>query len=212
MLIALNWGGLRVKKGIIMEDTSTKERLLHEAKYNGVGNSDRGLNIQLYSGKPFFPCDPREDEIDIVDIAHALSLICRFGGHCKQPYSVAQHSVLMSNFVDKENAFYALMHDATEAYVGDLVRPIKYMLPEFIELENNIWKVISKKYGLPEKMPEDVKNHDTRICFTEKRDILNPSNGVSWGYEMKPHEYEIVPWGWEESKNKFLERFDELYK
>ena len=197
---------------ISVSESLTKERLLHESKYNGVGSNDRGLNIQLYSGKPFYPEDPREEDIDIRDIARSLSMLCRFGGHINNFYSVAQHSVELSYIVEPKNAFCALMHDSTEAYYGDMIRPLKYLFPRFIEMEDNCWKVIAKKYGLPQKMPDDVKNNDTRICFTEKRDLLPASNGTNWGYEMSPHENKIVAHPPEVAERMFINRFEELYK
>src|ERR1051326_5760594 len=78
-----------------------------------------------HTGKQFWPLDARVDEIDIEDIAHGLSHICRFGGHCRHFYSVAQHSVLVSRAVPLQLRMAGLLHDATEAYIGDMVRPLK---------------------------------------------------------------------------------------
>lgn len=192
-------------------DVITKNRKEHESRYL-ENSSDRGLPIQMFSGVPFYPQDPREDEIDIDDIAHHLSMIVRYNGGATEFYSVAQHSVLLSYLVKEENSFCALMHDATEAYLGDLVRPIKYLFPEFIRMEENIWKLISKKYGLPEKIPADVKNHDVKICFTEKRDLLNKPTYQFYGREMEPHDIRIEPWSWQVAKEKFTQRFRELYE
>jgi len=125
---------------------------------------------QTYTGKKFWPLDPHPDEICIEDIAHALSLLCRFGGHCKEFYSVAQHSVLGANelfWEYKENntdadyisfAIHFLLHDATEAYLCDLPRPIK--------------RAITTKFNLDYPMPEIVNVTDSRMLLTEKRDLL----------------------------------------
>ncbi len=86
-----------------------------------------GYSMQTFSRTMFYPLDPHPEDVHIVDIAHALANICRFGGHAKRFYSVAQHSVLVSRIVEPEDALHGLMHDAAEAYVGDVVRPIKHM-------------------------------------------------------------------------------------
>ena len=96
----------------------------------GIGaDNGRGYKITTYSGKPFFPMDPRPEEIRIEDIAHSLSMQCRFNGHTKWFYSVAQHCSIMAEAMMSdgyaEYAFEALMHDAAEAYIGDLIRPVK---------------------------------------------------------------------------------------
>ena len=75
-----------------------------------------------YTGRQFWPLDPRPEDICIRDIAHHLSLCCRFNGACRVHYSVAQHSVMVANILPAPLRFWGLMHDATEAYVGDMVR------------------------------------------------------------------------------------------
>jgi len=90
------------------------------------------------SGKRFWPLDPRPEDICIEDIAHALSHICRFGGHVREPYSVAQHSVIVSMIVKPENALYGLLHDAAEAYAGDMVRPLKRGMPAYRSIESAV--------------------------------------------------------------------------
>lgn len=186
------------------------QREIHELKYKGVGKNNRGLNIQLYSGKPFYPEDPRAEDIDIIDIAHALSLTNRFGGHTLEPYPVSQHSVLLSELVEEKNAFAALMHDAPEYIVGDLVRPVKYRCPNFETIENKIHNCIFDKYGIDRKIPDQVKDEDVRICFTERRDLTNYTGETDWGNEMQPHFIKIKPWPWKKAKRKFIERFNEL--
>lgn len=188
-------------------------RIEHEKKYDATSYTiGRGVAMQLYSGKPFYPEDPRVEDIDIQDIAQALSMTTRYGGHVTDFYSVAEHSVHMSNIVSEENAFIALMHDATEAYIGDLVRPIKYLFPEFQRLEDNIWFIIATKYGLPIELPDEVKNHDVKICFTERSQILNYTGETDWGYEMESHDISIMNWTPEQAKAMFLNRFYDLYE
>src|SRR4051812_6540197 len=85
----------------------------------------KGDWMQTISGKAFFPLDPRPADVDIQDIAHALAFQCRFGGHVKEFYSVAEHSVRVSLICAHEDAKWGLLHDATEAYLSDIVRPVK---------------------------------------------------------------------------------------
>lgn len=181
----------------------------HLSKYEQT--SDRGVPMQMHSGVCLYPLDVKEEDIRIEDIAHHLSMNVRFNGAVKYPYSVAQHSWLLSHLVSDENKLCALLHDAPEAILGDMIRPIKYLFPKFIEIENNIWAVIARKYGLPQKIPEEVKLNDTKICFTEKRDCLNPSVDDIWGDDIEPHKIKIKQMSWQESKQLFLGRFEELY-
>src|SRR5438552_3035736 len=108
--------------------------------------------IQTFTGKKFFPLEPNADDICIEDIAHSLSMQCRFNGHSKQFYSVAQHSVLIASwwFGDYPKlAKYALLHDASEAYLSDIPRPLK-QLPEFEfykKAEQLLQDLIYAKFG-----------------------------------------------------------------
>ena len=106
-----------------------------------------------YTGKKFHIFDPSLDEIDIADIAHSLSLICRYGGHLPEHYSVAQHSVLVSNLVPENIALEALLHDAEEAYTGDMIRPFKKhpAMSFFNTVGINIEQRINKKFNLSKK-------------------------------------------------------------
>jgi len=142
----------------------------------------RGDWMQLYSGKRFYPIDPRPEDIDPADIAHALSLLCRYGGHVDRFYSVAEHCVLMSEAVTPENQLAALLHDATEAYVADVVRPLKRYLPDYKAIEEKVWYAIAVRFGVELELPAEVKEADTRILLTE-RDELMPRTQYSWGVD-----------------------------
>lgn len=136
--------------------------------------------MQTYTGRAFWPLDPRVEEIDPLDIAHALSMICRYGGHTKTFYSVAEHCVLLSYAVSPENALWALLHDAAEAYVGDMVRPLKYQLPRYRAAEDNLLDHIAARFGLEPGIPAEVKEADNRILLSE-RQVLMTSPPRSWG-------------------------------
>lgn len=138
--------------------------------------------METYSGGKFYPLDPRPDEIDIKDIAHALSNICRFAGHVSKFYSVAQHSVLVSRIVPEELKLTALLHDASEAYLSDIPRPLKLSLPEYQKIEHSVMTAIAIKYGLVWPMPKEIKVADNTILAVEKR-CLKPNSQFIWSVE-----------------------------
>jgi hypothetical protein len=134
--------------------------------------------IQLISGIRFNIEDPEEDTIRIQDIAHALGNICRFGGHAKKFYSVAQHCVYASYMTPGPHQMAALLHDATEAYLGDVVRPLKRLLPDYERLEKNLAARIAHNFGLPIDAfeHEHVKHVDNMLQAYEAKEVCtNPS-------------------------------------
>lgn len=143
--------------------------------------------IQTASGGQMWPLDPEPEDVQIEDIAHALANVCRFGGHTRTFYSVAQHSILVSQWCPPEYALWGLLHDAAEAYIGDMVRPIKYgseVGKHFQRVEERLLAVIAQAFGLssPEKqfIPEAVKAADDWILAAEARDLMgNPEWAVS---------------------------------
>lgn len=129
----------------------------------------KGDWLLTFSGKAYWPLDPRAEEVCIDDIAHALAYQCRYGGHVKRFYSVAEHSVLVSQHVPAEYALVGLMHDATEAYVADVPRPLKPHLKEYSGIEMRNWDSICKAFDLPMTgtVPDEVHDIDSRICIDE---------------------------------------------
>lgn len=138
--------------------------------------SDRvGGYIQTYSGGRAWLLDPRPEDIRLLDIAHALSMVCRFGGHSRYHYSVARHSVLVSTICSKENALIGLLHDASEAYVGDVVSPFKADLGGYKEIEKRWCLAIGEAFGLGNRlvdMPKDVHDADTLAGAAEAYEVL----------------------------------------
>lgn len=180
-------------------------------KINLVGcpPTDRGIFLSLASGRPFYPEDPRVEDFTIEDIAHGLSNLCRYGGHCSDFYSVAQHSVLVSHHVHPENALWGLLHDASEGLgLVDLPRPVKALLPDYHRLEKKVMAVIAKKFSLTPSVPSEVKEVDEIVLATEKRDLMPP--GLDWGPLPDPLPEEIVPYTPQEAEMEFLDRFYEL--
>ena len=135
-----------------------------------------GPYLQTVSGRWVNPFDPDPDQIDIGDIARALANQCRFGGHCRVFYSVAQHSVIVSELVeqrggDAEDVFAALMHDATEAYLGDMPHPLKHRSPlgaAFKEAEDHLEQAIREHFRIKPDVPE-IKRVDRALLATERR-------------------------------------------
>lgn len=151
--------------------------------------------ILTASGMPLSLTYPSPKLIDDQDIAKALSRICRFGSHTRQFYSVAQHCVLASQLVPQEDALAALLQDATKAYIGDMVTPLKSLMPAFKQIEQRIWTAIADRFGIDPVMPASVKQVDLQLLATERRDLLPESSQV-WpcleGVEPLPDP--IEPW------------------
>lgn len=137
--------------------------------------ADRGPWIQTYTGRAFPLFDATPEDINPTDIAHSLGMQCRYNGHVHTFYSVAEHCVLMSHAVSPENALWALLHDATEAYVGDMVAPLKRTMPDFKAAEDRIMAAICERYGLAPEMPAEVKAADRRILHDERWQALGPT-------------------------------------
>lgn len=132
--------------------------------------------LQTYSGARVSVMNPQPEQMLIEDIATALSKQCRFNGHCKEFYSVAEHSIrgayLALGLYGVDVAKEFLLHDATEAYMGDMIRPVKLMIPQFSEMESNFWRAISTRYNLPFIHSEEVHYLDNVMVTWEKRDLL----------------------------------------
>ena len=151
--------------------------------------------IQTFTGKKFFPLEPRYEDICIEDIAHSLSMQCRFIGHSKEFYSVAQHCNAMVQCwfphpAQRELAKYALLHDAGEAYLSDIPKPLKY-LPEFQfyrDAEKHLSEMIYIRFGLNPVEPEEVKKADWEILCEEAMSpkIMSPLH-PDWAARCEPH-------------------------
>lgn len=173
---------------------------------------DRGPWIQTFTGRRFHYADPQPDDIHIFDIAHGLSMLCRYAGQCTRFYSVAEHSVQVSHqFADPKLAMIGLLHDATEAYCSDLPRPLKQMLPAYQEYENKLWSVIARKFGLPADLPAEVHEVDTRMLVTERPHLFH--RAVPWpgfeGIEYLP-DVNILCLEPYRAKQEFLDQFNRI--
>lgn len=170
-------------------------------------------SIQLRSGFYFDLTSPESSVFSVDDIAHGLSHLCRFTGHTRTFYSVAQHSVLVSMIVPPALAMLGLMHDAAEAIVGDVAQPLKALLPEYKAIEQRVERAVLQRLGLPHVMPPEIKTADLRMLATERRDLL-PSCNFCWSIldGIEPVAQRIKPWPPERARRLFLARYDELAK
>lgn len=174
-----------------------------------MNETRKGDWMQTYIGRQFWPIDPRPEDIDIEDIAHALSMMCRFNGHSKFFYSVAEHSILISRSLPDDLALWGLLHDASEAYIADIVRPAKRFISGYAEVEENLMSAICDKFGLPHEMPPEVKAADNAILVDEMEQVMGP-RPAEWSVPDKGLGVTISAYGPRLAKQLFLERFYEL--
>ena len=167
---------------------------------------------QTFTGKKFYLENPRVEDVCIEDIAHALSMICRFGGHVKKFYSVAEHCVHASIIAkDPPLNFFALLHDAPEAYSGDIASPIKRVFPEIKGFENRIAEAVNKRFGLvwhPE-IHRQIKEIDTRLLITERNQIMSESP-EPWFCDIagiEPYDFKLSLYSPKEAEEAFLGLF-----
>lgn len=166
--------------------------------------------IETYTGRPFWPLKPTMDALSVIDIAHALSNQCRYSGHVRFFYSVAQHCCLLASWVgnhggDALTCLQVLMHDAPEAYLVDIPRPVKQFMPQYRVWDHAINDVIREWMGwknLP--IPSIVDELDTRIIVDERNALMDTAQSNEWGHRMPPVGVEIVPWTPEEAEKAFL--------
>ena len=170
--------------------------------------------IQTYTNKRFHILEPQQEDICIEDIAHALSLQCRFTGHTKFHYSVAQHAYYASIIVPPEFAFEALMHDASEAYIGDMSRPLKHFTTagaEYLKVEANIEAAIACKFGLPLVMSAAVKKADNMMLYAEKKVLMAEMEWTTkWADTEEAANVRIVEFTPKTAERLFLRRFNQL--
>jgi len=167
--------------------------------------------ILTAGGKYFNFLQPAADTVEIETIAHALSNICRYTGHVREFYSVAQHSVLVSFLVPPEHALAGLLHDAAEAFIGDVAAPLKRLLPDYKVIEQRVEAVVLAKFGLPAELPICVKLADMVALATEQRDLMPAHDDIWASIEgVQPDDLVTVPHSPKYAKTLFLQRFYEL--
>jgi 5'-nucleotidase len=171
--------------------------------------------IFTYSGIHFRPLDPRPKDIRIDDIGHALAHQCRFGGHTRRFYSIAQHSIFVSQLCRSEDALWGLLHDASEAYLQDVCRTLKAHdeFRAYRAAESRLQRCIVQRFGLAPEQPASVTLADDRMLAVEYRDLMTP---VREYYVAIPPAHVMVsvtnPWQPEEAEREFQARFEELFR
>jgi 5'-deoxynucleotidase YfbR-like HD superfamily hydrolase len=176
--------------------------------------------IETYTGKKFYLLSPRIEDVDIKDIAHALSLLCRWTGHCKYHYSIAQHSYYCSLLGPEEEALYRLLHDASEAFMGDMNRPLKHFTPAgfiYRKQEKVVQEIIYQSFGLDAKEPSSVHVADNQMLYAEKKQIMSElAWDTDWTFGQGAEDLGVAgiaieEWTPEKAETMFLKRFEELY-
>ena len=184
--------------------------------------------IQTYTGKKFFPLDPDPDQICIEDIAHALSNVCRYAGHSNRFYSVAQHSIMLAEefFSGWQYKFVALLHDASEAYLGDIPRPLKHH-PDFAfyrDAEAVLQQMIFDKFYGPIRSDDywdqkwwtdttaKIKQYDSAMIAHEARVFLEPLHPEFRLPEPYIAQLKFEPWYPQTAKDRFLQLYHRLVR
>ncbi|MGK7753745.1 hypothetical protein [Roseovarius sp. C03] len=171
----------------------------------------KGGWIQTATGRKFWPMDPHYGDVYVEDIAHALANQCRYAGHCREFYSVAQHSVLVSRAVPAEARLWGLLHDAAEAYLVDVPKPVKPHLVGYEEAERAILYHVALRFNLSPFVPDEVKRADAAILADEAAQIMVPPPD-DWRLPEPPLGIAIEPWSPATARRVFLEEFARLGK
>jgi hypothetical protein len=183
--------------------------------------SRKGGSIQTYTGLIFYPLDPRIEEIEVDDVAHALSNKARFTGHTRRFYSTGEHSVRVSRHLASTGAslmeqYVGLHHDDTDAYLPDVPTPLK-VLPEFKwfrDLEKHMQSLCFQRFGCVVEDYSVIKNSDIVLLLTEKRDLM-PKKNSNWNHKYTqspiPEPYHIDPWEPAFAEQMYLELHQALF-
>ena len=169
----------------------------------------RGDWMRTRSGGRFYPADPRPEEVKILDIASGLAKECRYGGQLPEMYSVAEHSILVASVLPPELKLQGLLHDAPEAWLRDMVRPAKTLLPQYYELEGKVWRAVAIAFGLPSELDPLVKQADNDVLLAEKLQLFAEDTS-EWAIKGKPADVFLHCWDHKVAEAEFLRYFHNL--
>ena len=164
--------------------------------------------VSTKSGRRVSLLNPSPSQIVIGDIAHGLAHQCRFNGQTNKFYSVAQHSVLVASILPRELRLAGLLHDASEAYLGDVVQPLKDLLPEYQSIEANFCEVLGARFGVNLQHNDAIRHADLVVLATERRDLM-PMDTADWSSiaGITPLSRTIKPKSPEAASAQFMEMF-----
>lgn len=173
------------------------------------------LWLQTHSGGVFDLINPRAEDVYWPDIAASLAKLCRFNGHCRVHYSVAQHCILVAKHVPPEAQLYALLHDAHESYMGDIIYPVKRMLKWMLGgdglsvaasyIDEAIFKAAGLEWPVPGDIKQEVKRADTQLLFAERAALMAPPWAEWTGENLYARlGIQITPWPWEQAEQVYL--------
>lgn len=171
---------------------------------------DVGPSIMLQSGAWLDLLSPYACDFTIEDIAHGLALQCRYAGQCLDFYSVAEHSLLVSDIV-QEDPLAALLHDASEAFLGDITRPLKQMLPDYRQIETEMQRAIAERFGISAQSSPAIKRADLRVLAAEQAQIM-PAGTDEWAKRdgIAPALVKVRFLSPRDAKSAFLRRYEAL--
>lgn len=203
---------------VVTRDSFAQTDHLASPRHEESAHVGHSGDSRTCTGRHINLLEPEPERIDPFDVAHHLSLLCRFGGGVRQFYSVAQHSVLVSMLVPAEHAMWGLLHDAPEAYIVDLPRPLKHsgQLREYLTIERRMMDAVCDRFGLPRAEPRQVDWADDVLLLTEQRDLRSAWEGDEGrGYKpsragLAPLPGRLVSWSPWEAREAFLARYTQL--
>lgn len=171
------------------------------------------MYIQTRNGGTFSLTDPDPEDVNLADIGWALAHLCRYTGHVRAFYSVAQHSVMAAKALrdrghDRLVVLQGLLHDAAEAYVGDVASPLKALLPEYRKVEERVWRVICQRFHIPVDLAPPVKRIDLELLMWEAPDLVWELVGDGWPHGVPPAYPgdSVFPW---DPRTAFVQFMDE---
>lgn len=174
---------------------------------------DQSAFMTTYTGRKFYLFDPSPNDVDIVDIAHALSQLCRFTGHCREFYSVAEHCINAATLATEADALAALLHDAAEAYINDLSRPLKHdpRLVAYLETEARIEQAIATRFGLSSPIKNAaIDDIDKRLVCSEGLALMADATWAVGHPKVESAYWRIRSWAPKEAEGRYLMIYDAL--